>query len=253
MKKRIKSIKLDTFKGATQPFSLEFDTNKPIAMIFGENGTGKSTIVDSLDFVFNENLQYIEDKKIGKSKHKYIHSINSSPDKLKIEVNIHDKTSTGKITNKGEKIINRDDDCPTIEILRRNQILNIVNADPKDKFAEIKKFIDVSKCQDNENSLRSAKITLKKEYDEATLLFNSTDAQLKNIWEQEGAPGKNYLSWANEQVKLDYTEIENYINAADKIIKQLELTDSSKKDVDTKSLEYKKIKNDYEKSLVEYE
>ena len=59
MTKRVESITLDNFKGATNKVTIDFDTSKPVVIIFGENGTGKSTIVDAIDFVCNESFNLI--------------------------------------------------------------------------------------------------------------------------------------------------------------------------------------------------
>jgi predicted ATP-binding protein involved in virulence len=40
----LQNLSVRAFRGATQLVDLAFE-NKPVVMIFGENGTGKSTIV----------------------------------------------------------------------------------------------------------------------------------------------------------------------------------------------------------------
>ena len=253
MANRIKSIKLEYFKGATQPFLFEFDTEKPITLIFGENGSGKTTLVDSIDFVFNEKLGSLEGKKIGHSKHKYLHSILSSPEKLKIEIDVAGKSNSGRITKSGDKVIDRKDGVPTFEILRRSQILNVINADPKDKFDEIKKFIDVTKCQKNEDSLRKARDSVKSNYNDATKLYTQADDQLRKLWEQEEKPGKDYLTWAESKAKLSTKELDKYVKDAEKIIRYFEKLDQSINDVDKKSEEVVKLKSLVEEKTKEYE
>ena len=61
-KDRIKIIKLSYFRGATKPLKIDFDPSKSMTMIFGENGTGKSTLVDALDFVFNKDCGSLKEK-----------------------------------------------------------------------------------------------------------------------------------------------------------------------------------------------
>lgn len=50
---RIDRIRIHNFRGASAPFTLGFAKQKPLVVIFGENGTGKTTIVDALDAVGN--------------------------------------------------------------------------------------------------------------------------------------------------------------------------------------------------------
>jgi len=253
MSKRIKSIKLESFKGATQPFLFEFDTEKPITVIFGENGSGKSTLVDSIDFIFNENLGSLEDKKIGRSKHKYLHSILSSPENLKVEVDIAGLINTGRITKTGDKVIDKKDGLPSFEILRRNQILNVINAEPKDKFNEIKRFIDVTRCQKNEDSLRKARDSVKANFNDTTKLYTQSDDQLSKLWEQEGKPSKDYLTWAESKAKLNTKELDSYVQDAEKIIRYFERLEQFINDVNEKSEEVALLKSSVEEKINEYE
>ena len=48
MKAKVSKLSLFGFRGATQPVEINFDTTKPVTLVFGENGTGKSTIADAL-------------------------------------------------------------------------------------------------------------------------------------------------------------------------------------------------------------
>lgn len=253
MPKRIKSIKLEYFKGATQPFLFEFDIEKPITLIFGENGSGKTTLVDSIDFIFNEKLGSLENKKIGHSKHKYLHSILSSPEKLKVEIDVAGKSSSGRITKSGDKVIDRKDGAPFFEILRRSQILNVINADPKEKFNEIKKFIDVTICQKNEDALRKARDSVKGNYNDTTKLFTQADDQLKKLWEQEGKPLKDYLNWAESKAKLKTKELEKYILDADKFIRHIDRFAQNLIDVNRKTDDLKILKSSVELKATEYE
>ena len=49
----ISRVSIHNFRGASTPFELEFSPQKKVVLIFGENGTGKTTIVDALDAVGN--------------------------------------------------------------------------------------------------------------------------------------------------------------------------------------------------------
>jgi len=50
MKMPLQQLTIGGFRGATQLVEIKFE-DKPVVMIFGENGTGKTTIVDAIDFV----------------------------------------------------------------------------------------------------------------------------------------------------------------------------------------------------------
>ncbi|MFN3333681.1 MAG: AAA family ATPase, partial [Caldilinea sp.] len=50
---RIERLTLKHFRGGCKPVTFEFAKDKNIVLVFGENGTGKSTLVDALDFICN--------------------------------------------------------------------------------------------------------------------------------------------------------------------------------------------------------
>ena len=70
MPDRTRRLKIEGFRGATQPLDLELDSDKPLVLIFGENGTGKSTIVDALESVGAGSTAFLNDWKLGKGKRK---------------------------------------------------------------------------------------------------------------------------------------------------------------------------------------
>lgn len=53
---RIRRLGITAFRGAIRPMQIRFRADQPIALIYGENGTGKSTIADAIDFVCNNEL-----------------------------------------------------------------------------------------------------------------------------------------------------------------------------------------------------
>ncbi|HEY0779906.1 MAG TPA: AAA family ATPase [Gemmatirosa sp.] len=54
MPDRIRSVRLRYFRGATGVSQIDFDPGKPFTRLFGENGAGKSSIVDAIDAVCND-------------------------------------------------------------------------------------------------------------------------------------------------------------------------------------------------------
>ena len=74
---RIDEIIVDTFRGASKPLSLIFSPKKTLAVIFGENGTGKTTIVDAIDVVANQNVGSIRDRS-STSAGKHAHTIGTN-------------------------------------------------------------------------------------------------------------------------------------------------------------------------------
>ena len=62
----IEKLRLKHFRGASQTTEVTFDTKKSLVMVFGENGTGKSTIADALDLVANKSVGSLEHRSMGR-------------------------------------------------------------------------------------------------------------------------------------------------------------------------------------------
>jgi ABC-type Mn2+/Zn2+ transport system ATPase subunit len=65
MSNPIQGVKLTCFRGASRMTEVHFDTKKALVMIFGENGTGKSTIIDALDLVANRHIGSLHNRSVG--------------------------------------------------------------------------------------------------------------------------------------------------------------------------------------------
>ena len=100
MRERINKIKLDAFKGATKPFELTFDHTKPVTLIFGENGTGKSTISDAIDFICNKSLGSLDDRRLGNTKHQHLPSINQTQTELRVTLSTSTREYTGTLSGR---------------------------------------------------------------------------------------------------------------------------------------------------------
>jgi len=66
---RIERLAFSSFRGATTPVEFQFDPAQSIVLIFGENGTGKSTVADALDFICNQSLGSVRLRSGTKSGH----------------------------------------------------------------------------------------------------------------------------------------------------------------------------------------
>lgn len=47
----LKSLSLTAFRGSSTTFKLPFEKGRRLTLVYGENGTGKTTICDALEFL----------------------------------------------------------------------------------------------------------------------------------------------------------------------------------------------------------
>ena len=85
-KKHIERLQITSFRGATLPVVFEFQSKQSIALIFGENGSGKSSVADALDFICNNQFGSLELRKGTTPYHTHVVSSLGQPKDLAIEM-----------------------------------------------------------------------------------------------------------------------------------------------------------------------
>jgi len=145
MSVKIKRINIHAFRGIPD---LELELDGRSLLLWGENGTGKSSIVDAIEFFFTGKVSHLEGVR-GLSLRRHGPHVNFTPDDVNIEITFNpgnislnrNFTSTPsppdqfndyfKITQKGTFI------------LRRSQILKFIVSQPADRFRAIGSIIGI--------------------------------------------------------------------------------------------------------------
>ncbi len=206
---KIKQLKLVKFRGATDETTIDFDSQKHMVVIFGENGTGKTTILDAIDFACNKCSDVsLKNKSVGKNKHKYLNSISSKLNELKVNVTTQDDNSClATLGSNGD--VSLSGVLPIAEILRRDSILKIVAGQPKVRFDEIRNMVSYPKIKNIEDSLRLAYKNNKQSYDDSIKAYQQAEVDIKNAWTEAGDQKTDYLKWAEERALVVTDDLEN--------------------------------------------
>ena len=216
-KDKIKTIELKYFRGATKPLQLDFDTEKSMVMIFGENGTGKSTIIDALDFVFNKQCGSLKEKSSTNIK-EHVPSLGSSARDLQVSVKSRNQYEWHGRLKGSKPTVTGNINYLSVEILRRDKILKLINAEPGKRYEALKDFIELPNIRSSESSLRDRIRGIERDLHENTHTKNDKEDTLKKSWEGENNPGADYRSWAKEISKKEDTELEKKVNKYDQFI-----------------------------------
>jgi ABC-type transport system involved in cytochrome c biogenesis ATPase subunit len=178
-------------------------------VIFGENGTGKTTILDAIDFACNKRSDVsLKKKSVGKNKHKYLHSISSKLNDLKVNVTTQDDNNcVATLSSSGDVSVSGT--LPHAEILRRDSILTIVAGEPKKRFDEIRNMVSFPKIKSIEDALRLAYKNSKQHYDESIKAYQQADTGIKDAWTAAGDQTSDYLKWAKERASVVTDDLEN--------------------------------------------
>ena len=142
-KPKLKSIELTYFRGATLPVKIDFAPDKKVTMIYGENGCGKSSVVDAFDFLCEQDFGSLNDRN-GADKD-LLTSITGTSDQLRVKLTADVGTWEAQLKPGSKTIIVKPSSgCPDARILRRSNILRLIDEIPSKRFEALKEYIDVS-------------------------------------------------------------------------------------------------------------
>jgi hypothetical protein len=235
----LSSLRIENLRGAVLPFTLAFEKGQKLTIIYGENGTGKSTISDAFDLLGNANVGSLENRGVGGVTRSYWPSLGKTYDDVKVILT----TSSGSCTlslSKTDVKFDNEKLKPQVAVLRRNQILNLVTAQPAKRYEAISKFVDVSGIEASESALRKLILDKKKDYETATTRLDANKTTIENFWQQVGSPLPDAFTWAKAEIQKDSEEfyqrktaIDGLISYWDKIIqnpaKLIELSEQREK------------------------
>jgi recombinational DNA repair ATPase RecF len=236
MSKPITNVHLSGFRGATIDFDLEFDPSKDITMLFGENGSGKSTILDAIDVVCNETIGCLAGVSVGQYPSQYLRTLGSQPASLQVAVHSHGESWTG--TMQGNAItVSGPDGKPTVKILRRSRILDLVTARPGKRYEELRRFIDVTVVEKSEDALRTKLVSTN---DTIAQLQRTATDNLENLgafWEAEARPGQEQsaMEWARNRVNTGITELTEQFELLNTLVTNCDELKTAKEDYEQKA------------------
>jgi hypothetical protein len=205
-KQQLTSLVIENLRGSVAPFTFTFEKGKKLSIVFGENGTGKTTICDALDFLGNGNVGSLDDRGLGKTG-KYWHTVGRTPGDVSVKLETTGGNCSATLTKSGV-VVNPSNMQPKVKVLRRNQILNLVAAKASERYNAISQFIDVSGVETSETSLRQLIRDIEKKIEVAVAVVQEGRETIERFWEQAGRLGQTALEWAAEEIVKDQSALD---------------------------------------------
>jgi energy-coupling factor transporter ATP-binding protein EcfA2 len=200
MSEKLQKLTLKGFRGATRESTLHFLPDKKVTMIFGENGSGKSTIVDAFSFLCEGSLGSVRERSGTKTSH--VVAVGSQSGALSVSLTTDKGTWTARLSG-SNPVVTPQTPLPSVRVLRRSTILKVIEAQPKPRFETLKSFIDLSGIENSENALRNALDQANRDLDQITRNILQAEDGLKGYWESEGKPDSDSIKWAETIVAQD--------------------------------------------------
>jgi len=219
MSSPIQGVKLTCFRGASRTTEVHFDTKKSLIMIFGENGTGKSTIIDAIDLVVNRRVGSLDERSIGQGQQKigFLPTIGKSRSDLAVEVIVGENRWAGKIAGRVIDVTG-DGEMPRVCILRRPQLLQLIEGQAAQRYEALRGFIDVAAVEQCEQALRNVHRATEADYNTAVRVLSESIQALEELWRREGSPGESAEDWAKGKSGADKDALESRVRFCNKVL-----------------------------------
>jgi energy-coupling factor transporter ATP-binding protein EcfA2 len=211
-KTNLQKITLTSIRGATKCAEILFNPDKNITM-FGENGTGKSTIVDGFSLLCERDFGSLEERS-GASKD-HIVSINGKAAGLSVKLDTSKGAWKGALAKKTIAVDPTAPPPPDVRILRRSNILRLIDQQPKKRFEELARFVDTAGVERSETTLRGAIKTTEGELQDASSSYLQAVQTLEQHWETRGQPGTDAQEWARGERERDITALQSEVETLD--------------------------------------
>lgn len=203
----LRSLTVEHLRGSTKPFTLSFQKGKSLTVVYGENGTGKTTICDALELLSKGKIGSLEGRGLGPKPERYWPTIGKSAADVAVVLETGDGTCTAKIV-KSAVVVAPLGKRPRVEVLRRSQILRLLEAQPAARYAEISRFIDVSGIEASEVTLKQLIETLARNRDTAVAVVLENENAIRQFWNTAGKPDADPLTWAAAETSKDITDLD---------------------------------------------
>lgn len=248
-------LTIEHLRGSVRPFTLPFQKGKTMTLVYGENGTGKTTICDAFEFLSVGKIGSLDNRGLGTTRKYWASQGKDSSDVQVILEDSSGNTCTATISGATVLVTPRGSE-PKVEVLRRSQILSLIEAKPAERYNAISKFIDVSSIESSENNLRNLIRTVERNQEQAIARVQENSETIQQFWESAGKPGVGPFEWAEaESSKVPDTHSDdiahiNELKAAYNLLKsQLPIIAAAQKTVSTSSGELEEAIKKVEEAL----
>lgn len=175
-------LTIEAFRGVNGPCELRINPKRDLTILYGENGSGKTTISDALEFLFYGQPGSLDEKSLdGKSKlPALVHAQRQAKD-LKIAWEESNRTRVAKLS--GTKAIFTGDLPETkLRTLRRNLITSLIEETPSKRFERIRDFVELPSLEREEYALTGFISNHRERRDSQLQTLARSDDELQDLY-----------------------------------------------------------------------
>lgn len=218
---RIKNLNIKGLRGIKN--EILFPLNKKSILLYGENGSGKSSVTDSLEWFYYDKIEHLSNEEIGRKGLEALRNIkiaDSEDGIISIEYTNPKLNSSKSISQKGENFTtthsnNSDEFLSFLDkskeeriFLRYRDLISFILATKSEKLTALSKIIGFSEVIKTRNILRKSFSALKRD-----IKNSNFDSQISHQQDQ-------LLTQLNQNVVSDT----QYIDTINKLLKKIQIS-----------------------------
>lgn len=233
---KIKSINISGIRGIKDPLPL--DLNKKSVLVFGENGSGKSSLADAIEWFYYDQISHLSNEEIGRRKGRdalrntfipdaedaYI-KIQYSNDKLDATKSIDSSLSTS-ISNTSDDFNNFIDITQSENlILRYRDLVRFIISSKTEKLKELQSIIGFAEVANVRDLLKKSASRIERNIKSANYdnKKNAQQAIVLNNLGQNAYTNEQLFAGANELIRpLQLSEKIKSLNDIQSVLKEIE-------------------------------
>jgi DNA repair exonuclease SbcCD ATPase subunit len=158
---RIRRLEVQGFRGIRQGVALLFEGKS--LLLFGENGTGKSSFVDALERLLGGRVSTLDGRAQSLSSERHGPHIRNGGYPVQVSITFDDagasvfSLGSDPATFPGAIREYLNAACENLYILRRRQILDFIESQPRQRYELLRPFVPLSGIETIEEALRQAR------------------------------------------------------------------------------------------------
>jgi len=243
----LEALTITKMRGFVKPFTLTFERNKKLCIVYGENGTGKSTLCDALDLLGSESIGSLDGRGLGKVE-RYLAPLNHAAAVGAVELKTTGADAYTATIQGGRVTVMTP--RPRVLVLRRPQLVKIVNALPADRYKEIAELVDVSGVSNSEQALSNLlKQTARDAEERATRVAGAKEI-LEKLFAAAAGEG-DAIAWARREATRDSADSNTLADALGALKKAYETLQHRRERYDLARANVKSAKEDKDAAAAE--
>jgi energy-coupling factor transporter ATP-binding protein EcfA2 len=227
----LQSLSIESFRGCVEPFKIDFQKGKTITLVYGENGNGKSTICDAFELLASGRISSLDNRGLGRTD-KFLKTVGKKTGDPVVELKCsacHCRVTVHKDATWTHNVAPGIPSCeqhkPTVEVLRRAQILDLITARAGDRYKAIERFVNVENIETSETALDALIKSFRAEQETHAIRLQTSLDSLEKALPPEALAKTDRIAWARKEAQRDFTAEDTLVKANEAVALAFRLLD----------------------------